>query len=133
MTDRAQEGHTGGESKQDYQSEAAYMLATMETQIILSRIKGLFPAEMCEWVSILPNDNRVISALVDRYQEMHMNSTEAEAWAEHLTEANTAVFESFVDKEESEQILTMMIEAEASRANPRPGRIGYINQRKQEL
>jgi len=133
MTDRAQEGHTGGTSKSDYDSEAAYVLDTMETQVILSRIKGLFPAEMCEWVAILPNENRVLSALVARYQEMHMNSSEAEAWSEHLTEANQAVFESFVDKEQSEQILTMMLEAEASREQPRGERIGYINKRKQDL
>jgi len=133
MTDRAQEGHTGGTSKQDYDSEAAYILSEKETQLILSRIKGLFPPEMGEWVEVLPNENRVLTALVDRYQEMHLNNSEAEAWAKHLTEANTAVFESFVDNEESEQVLTMMIEAEAAQANPRGERIGYLNKRKQEL
>jgi len=133
MTDRAQTGHTGGASKSEYQSEAAFILSEKETQIILSRIKGLFPPEMCEWVEILPNENRVVSALVERYKEMHMNNAEAQAWAESLTIANQDVFETFVDKEQSKQVLTMIVKAEAEREEPRPDRIGYVNQRKQEL
>jgi len=133
MTDRAQEGHTGGTSKSDYDSEAAYILSEKETQVILSRIKGLFPKEMCDYVEILPNENRVLSELVSRYQEMHMNNAEAQAWAESLCRANQTVFETFVDKEQSKQVLTMIVEAEAERDEPRSERIGYVNQRKQEL
>jgi len=133
MSDRAPTGHTGKIGPQDYATDAAYTLDTMETQVILSRIRGLFPDEMNEWVAILPNENRVKNELLTRYQEMHMNTAEQEAWAEHLTEANRHVFETFTDSEESEKVLTMMLEAEADRDEPRSNRIAYINQRKQEL
>jgi len=133
MSDRSQTGHTDGTTKSDYQTEAAYFLDCKETQVILSRINGLFPPDMAEWVAILPNDNRVVSALQDRKEGIHMNSNEQEAWATHLIEANQAVFEQFVDREEDEKVLTMIVEAEANRDAPRPERIGYVNQRKQEL
>jgi len=133
MSDRAQEGHTGGVDKDKYETEAAWMLQEKETQIILSRIKGLFPEEMNEWVEILPNDNRVVTALVERKEEIHMNKAERQAWAKHLCRANQAVFETFVDRETDTRTLTMMLEAEADRDEPRGDRIAYLNQRKQEL
>jgi len=133
MTDRAQTGHTGGVDKDQYATEAAWVLSEKETQVILSRIKGLFPKEMCDYVEILPAENRVVSALVARKKEMHMNNAEAQAWAKSLCRANQTVFETFVDKEQSKQVLTMIVEAEADREEPRAERIGYVNQRKQEL
>jgi len=133
MSNRAPSGHTTKTGPQDYATDAAYCLEQKEMQVILSRIKGLFPEEMGEWVAILPNENRVKTALIDRYNGLHMTTTEQEAWAEHLTEANRHVFESFTDKESSAKVLTMMLEAEAEQDEPRSNRIAYINQRKQEL
>lgn len=133
MTDRHQQGHTSKTGPSDFETEAAYTLKTAETQMILSRIRGLFPPEIGDYVEILPDESRVLTELVDRYQEIHMNNKEAENWAESLTHAHKNVFETFVDAESSTKMLNLLLEAEADRDEPRPNRIAKINKRKQEL
>lgn len=130
MSDRSQATQQGTNGPQAYAHDSIYWIDAKPDHMWRARIKGLFPAEVLEWIREMPPKPKALRFLIQR---AHMNDIEAESWAEALTEANKKTFESFVDREQSKKVLTLIVEAEADTENPRAERIGYVNKRKQEL
>ena len=134
MTDREPAGQSKSSGPQSYESEAEYWFSEKPTYMWSGRIRGLFADELGEWLPHLPEEAHVIQDIEIRRDELFkMDELTKEEWAKQLTKADKNTFESFVDREQSKEVLTLIVEAEADTENPRAERIGYVNKRKAQL